>query len=478
MKRSAFVAVTVFALVLVTGILLEVGLRLGGLWVESYSDRVLRFGSGKKIYRVIAMGESTTDSFWSDDRDQSWPAQLGQKLSAQLPDYQFEIYNIAQGGTSTPFLIGKLEKTLKSVEPNLVLAMMGVNDSPNFEYFHPTQLGWSSLRVVKVLKWLGKSLQLRFGGNDHLAKDAEKGLSEKFADQALTEVMNLVRESSGERAEVEKILADYLQKGTGPNYTSRLYLGSGIGLYDKYNNTRVARGLGIGQSSDAGLLNPLRLAFEHLKKSHAADPRDPMTMRFIFYCGQHLNLQDEAVAYFKASTDAGLRPDGSILSLIPRHVMHQDWVREVLANEGYKFSAENSNWKHITIRNHRRVADLMKSKNVPFIAVQYPTALRLALVNFYADQPLLQHDSMIQSFYGDYPKDLAPAKQYAHVHFVDNENFNERVREKGYDYYFKDKFTFPSGGKFGHTKFEGHELIADNVARYLLARWENEFRPR
>lgn len=478
MRKFTFPLITILVSFFLTAALLEIGLRLGGRYVETYSDRVVTFGTGEKIYRIIAMGESTTDGYWADHRDQSWPSQLGQKLAEKFPDYRFEIYNIAQGGTSSPFLIGKLQNTLVSVEPNLVLAMMGVNDYANFQYFHPTQIGWSSMRIVKMFKWLVNSLELRFNGNEIRAQQLVSQSLKEFADQVHSDVSIMVSNSSGDRAEVERITAEFLKKGSDPNYLSKLHLGIGIALFDKYNNIRVARGLVVGEMTDEIPLSYLRQSFDHVKKAHAADPLDPVTMRFIFYCGQHLALDDEAFEYFRRSISAGLRPDGSILTLIPHKMMKQSWVRDVLAKEGYQFSVKDSNWRNVTIKSHRQIADLMKKKNVPFVAVQYPTALRLALINLYSENPQVEEESVIKSFYGNYPKDLKPAKQYEHVHFVDNENFNDRVKENGYDYYFSDKFTFPYGGKFGHAKFAGHELIAANVARYIIAHWEKDFQPR
>ncbi|NLO91894.1 MAG: hypothetical protein GX410_07900 [Elusimicrobia bacterium] len=89
------------------------------------------------------------------------------------------------------------------------------------------------------------------------------------------------------------------------------------------------------------------------------------------------------------------------------------------------------------IANYRRMADLLSSRGIVFLAMQYP--MRSAV-------PL---------------KEALEGRSGAVI--VGNENFAQYVSEKGYAAYFRDMYA----GDFGHCTDAGNRLIAENVARIL-----------
>lgn len=88
--------------------------------------------------------------------------------------------------------------------------------------------------------------------------------------------------------------------------------------------------------------------------------------------------------------------------------------------------------------NYRKIKNIVNSKNIPLICVQYPR----------------RDINVLKKIFDD----------YFGVIFVDNQAlFNEAVEAKGYDYYFTDSFA----GDFGHCTREGNRLLAENIANIL-----------
>ena len=102
----------------------------------------------------------------------------------------------------------------------------------------------------------------------------------------------------------------------------------------------------------------------------------------------------------------------------------------------------------LTIRNYNEIADKILSRRIILIAMQYP--LRSV-------EPL---------------KKILETKQG--IIIVDNEEiFQEVLKTKQYEEYFKDNFA----GDFGHCTYKGNRLIAENltesILKYVSKKWDN-----
>jgi Tfp pilus assembly protein PilF len=96
----------------------------------------------------------------------------------------------------------------------------------------------------------------------------------------------------------------------------------------------------------------------------------------------------------------------------------------------------------VTEYNYTKHKELLHERNIQLVCVQYPMRSVEPL------QRMLKFDSRII--------------------FVDNENiFKEQVLSEGYSTFFKDNFA----GDFGHCTERGNMLLAENIARTLLAKY-------
>lgn len=106
-------------------LLLELGLRIGG-WVllslqESENKIVV---SPQEQYRIMCLGESTTFIGGED----SYPRQLETILRQKNKKMEFVVFNKGVPAVDTGVILSRLEENLEKYSPNMVVAMMGIND--------------------------------------------------------------------------------------------------------------------------------------------------------------------------------------------------------------------------------------------------------------------------------------------------------------------------------------------------------------
>ena len=127
-------------------------LRLGGLTflsVQEYANRVSL--SQYNEYRILCVGESTT----ALGGEYAYPRQLEKILNSEQNKVKFSVINKGIPSITTDYIASRLEKYLDDYKPHLVVAMIGVNDTPNLlldEY--RTNSFLKGLRTYKFFKWL------------------------------------------------------------------------------------------------------------------------------------------------------------------------------------------------------------------------------------------------------------------------------------------------------------------------------------
>lgn len=138
-------------------VLVELGLRLFGFAFLEHQERRNRAATAAAEGRVIlCIGESTT-AFGGDD---SWTSQLEQVLEQRDPGQSYTVLNAAIPGTDTSVLVSQLEHNLDRYAPDVVVAMMGANDTdqgaiPALDGPRVEQTGaLESLRTVRLVRQL------------------------------------------------------------------------------------------------------------------------------------------------------------------------------------------------------------------------------------------------------------------------------------------------------------------------------------
>jgi tetratricopeptide (TPR) repeat protein len=136
--------------VLLTLIMLEIGLRLGRfiiLSLQEYRNRVSFKQKGE--YRILCLGESTTE--------RRYPSLLKEVLNQRNIGIKFSVINKGICAATTGILLSHLEGNLDKYTPNMVIAMMGINEQSIYMSYKDRQvLGFNlflnSLKVYNLIR--------------------------------------------------------------------------------------------------------------------------------------------------------------------------------------------------------------------------------------------------------------------------------------------------------------------------------------
>jgi tetratricopeptide (TPR) repeat protein len=118
----------VFLGLLLSLALLEVGMRLGGfilLSIQEYGN--LQSLKHKDAYRILCLGESTTQG--------EYPKPLEKILNQRNIGVRFSVIDRGRGAKTTNTLLEEIESNLAEFHPDMVVAMMGINDR-GIRYYH------------------------------------------------------------------------------------------------------------------------------------------------------------------------------------------------------------------------------------------------------------------------------------------------------------------------------------------------------
>jgi Tfp pilus assembly protein PilF/lysophospholipase L1-like esterase len=146
-------------------VLLEAGLRAGGAILTSAQEYGNRQSIKEKgVYRILCLGESTTA--------RQYPQHLEKILNQRKAGARFSVIDKGRPGIVTTVILSQVESYLDEYHPDLVVAMMGINDSGqhiSLKAAAPTKTGYfiKSLKIYKLTRLLWLHL---------LAKTKEIGL--------------------------------------------------------------------------------------------------------------------------------------------------------------------------------------------------------------------------------------------------------------------------------------------------------------
>jgi lysophospholipase L1-like esterase len=132
-------------------LLLELGLRgAGWAFIQIRAAPALEPDTGSSVVRVLCVGESTTANM-DLMGEQSYPRQLERILNQRSHETRYRVVNGGVPGTTTTHIVDALDAQLDRVDPDLVVAMMGINDRGTIA---PTLQVNDGLRVVKLARTL------------------------------------------------------------------------------------------------------------------------------------------------------------------------------------------------------------------------------------------------------------------------------------------------------------------------------------
>lgn len=151
------------ALILFSVVLFFTALEIS-LWAFSAVSLIMRHNSmnipargDNGSFRIMCIGESTT----AMGGPYSYPAQLEQVLNASSTNMSFTVINNGLIASNSSNIAAKLENDIERYHPDMILAMIGINDldpTSSFEAEHTTRPVWRRLKSFRLISAVIQSL--------------------------------------------------------------------------------------------------------------------------------------------------------------------------------------------------------------------------------------------------------------------------------------------------------------------------------
>ena len=386
-----------------TLVILEVGMRIAGFaFVFSQELRNRQAMKQKGACTIMCVGESTSVDY---------PVILQQVLDQSGRGIRFRVINKARPAISTGDIVERLPGDLEQYKPDLVIVMMGVNDGTPYKPYPDASLSpvarfFRSLRVYKLVNLLRLHACAKASVKSSLSPPSD-------VDERLSRVIDLYKRRK-RHDQVVLLLKKWIKEDPGYSglYTQLAWVYMDQRKFTKAEEVLV-RAIRI-RAEDANTYYTLGMlyccqrkffpAVEPFRKAVALDPRSAKA------CGALARVYEE------------LGQDAEV----------QEW-----RDRADRIRREN--YAPYTARQYLRLKQILDSKGVKLVCVQYPMLSVSSLKKFFSDQ--------------------------AGILFVDNEKaFRNAVEQEGYHTYFEDNFA----GEFGHCTPKGDRLLAENIARAVL----------
>ena len=406
-------------------VLLEVSLRLGGSVLLSMQEYRNRQASRQKgAYRIMCLGESTTfcgesGHFYCLNIENAYPHKLEGILNQAGLAIKFCVVNLGVPGVNSAYIAAHLEENLNLYKPDMVIAMMGINDGEDhllYEEMRASKKGpaFKSFRTYKLVKllWL------------HVKKKAEEtGFLKWKRDQQLRGQLGLSRGvSNAGKINAEQTNSFLREKA----YKKAVEM-------NPDNDTAYGE-LGWfyeGENRHAEAAAAFKKAIEINPKNICA-----YTMLGGFY--EHQGAYSDAEELFKKAIAINPQSDALHAALgILYQEIGQYQLAEVFRKKSEALRLKKTNL--FTLANYLDIKKILDHQGVKLVCVQYPMRSVELLKKMFEDD--------------------------AGVTFVDNEKVFKDAIDKGKPSdYFADMFA----GDFGHCTEKGNSLLAENIADTII----------
>lgn len=420
-----------------TLLLLEIGLRITGnifLWKKERENQ-LNF-SRQNSYRILCLGESTTFLGGED----SYPSQLERILNTTLTNKTVKVINKGIPGANSNQILAHAGKWLDEYHPDLVLIMMGINDSPTLiprQRLSPTQrlvVFLQNLRVNKLYRWI------------HQAGQQKLSPHSRITPIATTTTQNKTPDDNGGRD---------AQKQAFENASPLLKEGLTMAVLFEAN--------GEFPKGESVYRKMLTLT-------------DDQVIRQWIYLRLERNLQQQQ------KYDDIL----DILEFIPHHSWVEDWVERfctdpikaqrmhslldkkieeeptTLLFQNYKSACYARFGDTTNAERYAREAENQRKKHInPTTKGNYLELLRS--INQHESKPIIVQYAMLDP--NEIREMLAGDEELQKILVIDNrEAFTKALSTASYDEIFTDRFA----GTFGHCTNHGNLVLAENIADFLM----------
>lgn len=441
--------------------------------IERASDR------SEKTFRIVAIGESTTAPDGSEDgRDASWPAILQDALQIELDrqglGVRVEVINRGRTATSSGFLVESIERDIDELRPDLVISMMGVNDSILFSVHRG--FFYRSSFLVRFIFW-----SLRFSDCPQCFKYSVERIDanapQKIREMGNAEYRELVLlkgkleswaiESLTEHQIVESVSSHLKNMSEMETESVKLHLA--IYIFELINSSRSSTSAAVIKSREKYLLRACARMMEQ-SIPVVAD----YSASLEYYCNIQRQLGESCMDTVLLAIDRGVRPNSAVLnSLVLDPKSSNKRYRSMLSSYGWEIDP-NRMPLEMTRASFKKLEALLSGNKIPWIAMQYPTGRPDGILAILDDEwnrsfPL---GSKFRDFLYFQRQSPVQVRQSSDLFIVSNENFVKRNAQAEHPaYYFRDYFGRAHGFDFGHTTRNGGRLIVDNIIDQMRPHW-------
>jgi len=438
-------------------LLVELFLRMGG-YVMLSIQRSENKNENKNEYVILCLGESTTANLYLEESN--WPAELEKILNSKGSVKKFQVINEGIVGTTTTQILANLEGNLKKYQPDMVIAMMGINDAWTRVPYGTSsksnlRLFLGNLRLYKLgnLLFLHCSEKVKnFHENeiDNIKEDRSRSYQEYIDlgwEYIAKEEYEKAEEAFKKAIEIDpKTYIAYT--GLGWSYRNRLTVENVEKAEEAFKkaielnpgNDDAYEGLAWVYTEQ----NKPKLAELMLKKAIEINPNNSMTYVELAILYKDQYRINETIETLKKSIE--IDPVNERAYLILKEV-YMNLSMNTEAEEAYQriLQIRLNYYNPILVRNYQQIYDILNEREIKLFIMQYPVREIEEFKNFFTEE------------------------QQKNIVFISNkENFEEVLENVGYDALFIDRFA----GDFGHCTLKGNRLMAENVANVILKELE------
>lgn len=464
-------------------LLLEGALRTAGYFFTLKQERAnARYVQRSGTYTIMCLGESTTAYFLVKE---PYPVKLERILNTSGLGMDFKVINRGMVAANTSDLMAQLKDDLDKYKPDMVVAMMGINDC-GYSVKASERGALNQWRVINLVRFLVKVVEKKLMAEKErsIVKPVIQYAKSKHDDGDYQHPLLQEGRSNmdqGQYAQAEKIFiqAASVDKLSGAAFLSlgRLYF-----HWSKYalSEDMFRKGLSLRPqdaegyfglalvASELGKLDEAQAAF---MRSRELDPYQSNTylMSGYFYWHKRNDMSSAAEAFrnaIKVQTDnyMAYRELVKIYTIQKMYAeaeavinefklkcpandrIYQDIIQyyESRSEEGGLFhqragQARVACFEAVTAKNYRLLKKQLDARGIKLVCMQYPLRALSALKDVF--------------------------KEERGVVFVDNEMpFRKALAKASYGDLFIDQMF----GDFGHCSERGNELIARNASQVII----------
>jgi len=473
--------------------LIEFGLRISGdiyLRIKGQQDIALAKQTGR--YTIVCLGESTTVFYGKD----SYPSQLEGILNKSGTGINFKVINKGIVGTTTDVILSYLEDNLNKYNPDMVAAMIGINDSDETIPYRKNRIDklrlfFRNFRIYKIISRFLKATKHAPvkkpppPGIPSQAKSRKEISPEiavsRLADNTAFAAAESYRQKGDWKNAVKlykKILSEDSENdgslfGMGEYYRQIEEYPTAVNYFlksVKSNPDNAVAHISLGFSYFG--LNKYQAAIASIEKGLKINPSLknclPTLAEIYMACGQYKNARNLLKKIIKDNPDnhyAHLKLINCLVrekkyqgatSLMEGEFKTNPWLdimhnnlaldyekcgnlRKADEHRAKAKEVQLARYNPATRHNYNRIKDMVLNRGIKLVCIQYPLRNINALKNLFN-----QKDNII---------------------FVDNEGvFENALKTNEYRELFKDRFA----GDFGHCTPKGNRLLAENIAKSIL----------